>query len=66
MDGNDKIETRSKERMVSLYTDHDMVYNFLINVLTSIYVSTNIMLIKNLLGVSSNKHRGKPPVPCCD
>jgi hypothetical protein len=56
MDGNDKIETRSKERMVSLYTDHDMVYNFLINVLTSIYVSTNIMLIKNLLGVSSNKH----------
>jgi hypothetical protein len=28
IDENDKIETKSKERMVSLYTDHDMVSYF--------------------------------------
>jgi hypothetical protein len=27
IDENDKIENKSKERMVSLYTDHDMVIN---------------------------------------
>jgi hypothetical protein len=45
IDENDKIETKNKERMIPLYTDHAMVNNFLINLLISIYVSTNIMLL---------------------
>jgi hypothetical protein len=28
IDESDKIETKSKERMISLYTDHDMVHIF--------------------------------------
>jgi hypothetical protein len=45
IDENDKIETKNKERMIPLYTDYAMVNNFLINLLISIYVSTNIMLL---------------------
>jgi hypothetical protein len=47
IDECDEIETKSKERMVSLYTDHCMVNIFLIiiELLTSIYVSTNFMLL---------------------
>jgi hypothetical protein len=47
IDESDKIETKSKERMISLYTDHDMVNIFLIiiKLLTSIYVSTNFTLL---------------------
>jgi hypothetical protein len=47
IDESDKIETKSKERMISLFTDHDMVNIFLIiiKLLTSLYVSTNFTLL---------------------
>jgi hypothetical protein len=47
IDESDKIETKSKERMISSYIDHDMVSIFLIiiKLLTSIYVSTNFTLL---------------------
>jgi DNA transposition AAA+ family ATPase len=38
IDENDKIEMRSMERMISLYTDHDMVIFFLKFVHKYIYV----------------------------
>jgi hypothetical protein len=46
IDESDKIETKSKERLISLYTDHDMViFLIIIKLLTSIYVSTNFTLL---------------------